>query len=249
MTADIDDPATAQFVATGATGCALCYAPVGSDLASAQNVESCAAVSTLPADIEFCSSVALTGDAAARETACESSQAPDGGDRCVYTSAAAADARGYADHDSSSATECRACDVGEFVDSDGTVAECSDYDECQSNPCENGATCSETFASESPYPEYNQNGAFVCTWVANNLNTVDEQQVNDVSTPAECIEQCRNAAGGYTIANIDTAVLEGGSGECWCQFGDNMAEDPSESSTRPSLIHGVQICRIRWDPA
>eukprot|EP01044_Picomonas_judraskeda_P015393 COSAG03_NODE_2570_length_2634_cov_3.452071_3_plen_126_part_01 len=76
----------------------------------------------------------------------------------------------------------------------------------------------------------------MCTWVANNLNTVDEQQVNDVSTPAEGIEQCRNAAGGYTIANIDTAVLEGGSGECWCQFGDNMAEDPSETDHNSCLL-------------
>ena len=158
MTSDVDDPAAAQFVATGATGCALCHAPVGSDLPASQNVESCAAVSTLPDDTEFCSNVVLSGDAAAKETACETSQGPDG-DRCIYTAAAAADARGYADHDSSSATECRACDVGEFVDSDGQVAECIDYDECQSNPCENGATCSETFAAESPYPEYDQNVA------------------------------------------------------------------------------------------
>ena len=76
----------------------------------------------------------------------------------------------------------------------------------------------------------------MCAWVANNLNTVDEQRFADVSTPAECIAQCRNALGGYTIANVDTAVLAGGSGECWCQYGDNMAEDPAETAYNSCLL-------------
>ena len=93
---------------------------------------------------------------------------------------------------------------------------------CTGVDCGTGATC--------------EVGPLECTWVANNLNTNGEVQFDDVSTPAACIEQCINAGGGYTIANIDTAVLEGGSGECWCQFGDNMAEDPGETEISSCLL-------------
>ena len=155
MTADINDPATAVFVSTGATACAQCWGPDGADGAPAQYVESCAAVSTLPADIEFCSAVELTGDATAKEASCETAQGAGGNPLCLYTAAAADGERGYADHDSLSSTACRACDVGTSVGAgaNGEVV-CVDYDECQSNPCENGATCGETGSAVPPYAGY-----------------------------------------------------------------------------------------------
>lgn len=66
--------------------------------------------------------------------------------------------RGYADLDSTSSTACQACPTGTYAAADGQI-ECVDFDECASNPCENGATCVEPTLSGTGVVNLSQTSA------------------------------------------------------------------------------------------
>ena len=93
---------------------------------------------------------------------------------------------------------------------------------CTNVQCGTGATCAV--------------GPLSCDWVANNLNTgsgaTEEVQFTNTDDPAVCIEQCRDAPGTgnvpFEIASLDVGVLSGVSGECWCQYGNDLSVDPNE---------------------
>ena len=162
MTADQDtNPATATFMATGATACVQCFADTDiteQQLLAAQQVEDCepASRTASQADHDICDGLTLsgtdyTGDAGTdRRNSCED-PGSGGNAICQYTApglpstanpTARELSRGWADLDSDSSTACEACAVGTYVTTLGQQA-CLDFDECASNPCENGATCGD----------------------------------------------------------------------------------------------------------
>ena len=61
-----------------------------------------------------------------------------------------------------------------------------------------------------------------CDWVQNNHNFDNEIQVDDVSSPDECISQVALKCPNATIANVE---IGNGSLECYCQFGTDMSLD------------------------
>jgi hypothetical protein len=70
---------------------------------------------------------------------------------------------GYADFDADSSTACESCVVGTYAAADG-LTQCTDFDECASGPCENGASCWDT---ELAHPLYHGNPIFHCVCAQN----------------------------------------------------------------------------------
>lgn len=138
------DASTGAFVGAGATSCDECFADATSQSLEAQTRESCTAdvTSPLPSPdtIELCQALIITDQASCEDPAA------GGNTLCVYTAAAADGARGYADLDGVSSTECDACPAGTMAAAAGQL-QCVDFDECASNPCGNGATCMDTIIS------------------------------------------------------------------------------------------------------
>ena len=60
----------------------------------------------------------------------------------------------------------------------------------------------------------------------NNHNTDNEIELDEVSSPDECISQVALKCPEATIANVQMG--SGNSLECWCQFGTDMSVDTSE---------------------
>ena len=93
-------------------------------------------------------------------------------------------------------------------------------------------------------------GDTYCAWVPNNENTeYGEVMIGSVDSTIECIAEVQkySAKPGHDCANLgpngnqpaNVANLEGkGSGECWCQFGDNDAitEDLADFSWMACLL-------------
>lgn len=135
---------TGAFVASGATACDECFADAASQSLAAQVRESCTADVTTPLPsldtIALCEALTI-----ADQASCED-PAAGGNALCVYTAAAPVGARGYADLDGLSSTECHACPPGTMATAAGQL-QCVDFDECASNPCGNGATCMDTIMS------------------------------------------------------------------------------------------------------
>ena len=188
QTADGDDPATASFVATGATGCAACFATPGSDLLAAQQAELCAPRSNHPDDFTHCALVAMSAVAIQdRAAECETEQL-EGQSRCIYVPAAIEGSRGYSDGDRSSDTACQECAVGFYAGEDGVDGACSDFDECahENYPCENGSRCTQGVASFTCECDYGFSG--------NLCQLLDEC----------ALSPCTLNSGGHPIAGIGT---------------------------------------------
>ena len=80
-------------------------------------------------------------------------------------------------------------------------------------------------------------GPLSCDWVANNYNTGgqgapnEEVYLGDTNDPAECIALCRDAPGTggvpFDLVSLDDFIVtDGTTGECWCQYGNDLRVDP-----------------------
>jgi hypothetical protein len=144
MTANVTDPASAVFMYSGATACAMCWAPPTAGNQSSQD------------------------------------------SNCVNGTC------GYADLDSDSSTACASCVVGTMVDRNG-MTQCTDFDECASNPCENGGSCSNVVLRHPAYLP--PNPTFRCDCTHNGFTGERCQLCAFLFTPRSCHNLCCNACG------------------------------------------------------
>eukprot|EP00961_Rhodomonas_salina_P094893 1276652-Rhodomonas_salina.1 len=85
-----------------------------------------------------------------------------------------------------------------------------------------------------------------CEWIRNNYNTEGELYVGDADSQQECIELVRRDCPWATIANFAGAS---GSGECWCQEGNDRTPDETsayESCWIESVSEECSIGDCAW---
>jgi hypothetical protein len=145
--------APGQYSASSQVSCALCPPGSATDTTSLPGGSTCtpcgpgrySATSTTacivcgPGNMTTVNSTFVTTAA----TSCDQcSAASTAGSVSNQANTAVIGSRGYADLDGSSATACHACQPGTYAATNGSV-QCVDFDECASNPCRNGARCSQ----------------------------------------------------------------------------------------------------------
>ena len=179
----------------GATGCSQC-------LAGTADTDSNAATAC-----EIC----VAGRyAAANSVACEEC-AP--GRFSSDPSVPCADC-GAGEYAAAGATVCAACDTGFEDDDSDPSTPCTDIDECLANPCQNGATCSDSSSDESVAV-----GAFDCACASgftgalcetdngNPVITESEVSCNDVSTPVDTESRTASVAVSANSITIGDATV------------------------------------------
>jgi len=65
-----------------------------------------------------------------------------------------------------------------------------------------------------------------CVWIENDYNSAGEQQAGYASSTQECFDLVRDRCPWANIVNIDENLLNGGSGQCWCQQGFTQIAEP-----------------------
>lgn len=75
-----------------------------------------------------------------------------------------------------------------------------------------------------------------CEWIENDLNIAIEERASDAGSQVECIENVRQECPTATIANFATIANLPETGQCWCQWGDNM---------RPVADAGWENCFLK----